>query len=258
MFKGTVTQTIVNTLWLRTSYGNCIRNFKYFDYGLSGDQVRRQQEAIFNTPDAAKVPSLPTPLHRWPLNGDRVNKGTSTTPLADIFNFRACSGTKPGQWAYRKYSDGVSHALGVSLPIDRDFALSFDFFTSDPNSSSYTPFLMGSYTDNTGHLLKFAGTLPFIENSWILPRAGYYHRQIPTLGMHRITVCRDNDLFKYYVNGILLYVTKATNTAISAWTHFGFVANQYFNANFSFRNLTYYDRALTHDEVMLDVTKDWS
>lgn len=257
MHKGTTVLTKLNALWLPTNVGNCIRNFKYFDYGLSGDQIKRQDESIFNKPKVAKSATLPIPLHRWPLDGTLVNKGSSTTPLANIFGFRECAATRPGKWAYRAFTDAASKALGVDLPIDKDFTLAFDFFTSNANAGYYSSFLMGGYTDNTGHLLKFAGTLPFIENATWQPYSLLTHRQIPVNGTHRITITRDNGWFKCYVDGVVYWAARATKSEVPAWNRFGYVANAHMDSSASFRNLTYYDRALSCDEVMLDVTKEW-
>ena len=257
MHKGTTVLTKLNALWLPVSVGNCIRNFKYFDYGLSGDQIKRQDESIFNKPKGAKSATLPMPLHRWPLDGTLVNKGSSTTPLANIFGFRDHAATRPGRWAYRAFTDPTSKALGVSLPIDRDFTVAFDYYTLSDNGGTDYPFLVGNNTNGAGHWIVIAANHPLVENTDCLSgnRRGY--RQIPVNSAHRVTIVRDNGWFKCYVDGVVTSAGRVKDTSVTEWSHFGYMSGEFMAGTISFRNLTYYDRALSCDEVMLDVTKEW-
>ena len=221
------------------------RNFMYFDYGLSGDQVRKLHLPAMQGDPVRPKRELPVPVHHWPLNNSWENLGSNGTPLNPIGSFRQIADTDDAYWLYR--STSTRPALGVALPVDRDFTLTFDFITSSA-STVYTGMLSGA-DSNAGHPLKFYGSAPFIEAGGGGNNAIADANQLRVNNVHRMQFVRRGDIVLIYINGKHFKSQYWTDNSVPNWTHFG-KAVEYINSTFNFRNLRYYDEALDQQQLL--------
>lgn len=245
---------IINALYATAGYAPMIKDFRYYDYALSGDQVRRRNAASLSGVDYPEDTELPEPLCRWPLNNNLVNLGKDKTPLANVFSFRKVGDGKDRYWACALAGQFAYLGVGTIMRADVDFTLCWDHFHSD-SSLGYYGFLGGPANNNTGHPIKYYGTTPFCENG-----GGDYSTADPvqcaTLARSRIQLRKRGGYMAFYVNGQHLKSQLWTNNAFTAFSHFGQYA-EVMRTSVSFRNLTYYDVALSDDQLWLDANKDW-
>ena len=221
------------------------RDFMYFDYGLTGDQIRRiHLPELRGDPVRPKRP-VPEPVHYWPLNNSWANLGTDKTPLNPIGSFRKVADTGDAYWLYR--SAAIRPALGVALPVNRDFTLTFDF-TCSSASLAYTGMFSGADTNN-GHPLKFYGNAPFIEAGGGGNNAIADPNQLRLNYVHRLQFVRRGDIFLIYINGKPFKSQYWLDGSVPNWTHFG-KAVEYINTAFNIRNLRYYDVALDQQQLL--------
>lgn len=244
---------IINALYASPGYAPMLKDFRYYDYALSGDQVRRRHSEALSGTDRPEDKVLPEPLCRWPLNNNLVNLGKDKTPLANVFSFRKVGDGKDRYWACRA---GAFAYLGVGtiMRADVDFTLCWDHFHSD-SAAGYYGFLGGPSNTNAGHPIKYYGTTPFCEAG-----GGDYSTndpvQLALLARSRIQLRKRGGFLTWYVNGQHLKSQLWTRDDFTAFSHFGQYAEM-MRASVSFRNLTYYDVALSDDQLWLDANKDW-
>lgn len=239
---GNQTAKVLNTMiHAYVANGTLMRDFTYFDYGLTGDQIRALPNLLPAT-EAVAAP-LPQPLHHWPLEGNFVNLGTSKQDLQPFCEFRDI--TIEGElekWAYRK--NNVRTLLSVPLKVDRDFTLTFDYYTT-VGSMGYSGMFNGPDLNNTKSGLWFYNFVPYLVGEIGTPSP-----DACTAAMkHRVQFVKRGKMSYVYLNGNLWSSTTWLDASTTEWTHFGLFGGYYFSDYQSFKNLRYYAEALTMEQL---------
>lgn len=242
---GQPTVDVYDTIYSPTNELMLYRNIMYFDYGLSGDQVRRLHLPEMKGDAVRPKRPVPVPVHYWPLNNSWENLGSDGTPLSPIGSFRKIADTDDNYWLYR--SAAVRAALGVTLPVNRDFTLSFDFISASA-SLVYTGMFSGA-DSNAGHPLKFYGNAPFIEAGGGGNNAIADPNQMRLNTVHRMQFVKRGDIVLIYINGKSFKSQYWIDGSVPNWTHFG-KAVEYINTAFNIRHLRYYDVALDQQQLL--------
>lgn len=236
-----------------TYYANqapSVKEFRYFDYALDAQQVK---DAIVGKLDPVIEPSVPTeqpkPVHLWSLDGHGGDIGTSPVTLASVFSYREESPCTDGkQFAYNTVAGGSK--LGVELDVSKDFTIAFDLAFYNP-PSGYDG--LGDLLSGNGtHTLSFHGTSPYLKGVGTWESTGTSDRLVSTLTKqtYRIQLVRKGDWVSYFLNGRYLRTQKWLDKTTTKWDRFGGPST--LSSYLSFRNLTYYDMALTDEQLVAE------
>lgn len=250
--KGTHEVDVINMLY--SYYADqyiTIEDIYYFDYGMSGKQVRKMLAKEYDIDRKFPVVPAPEPIHHWPLNGVLENLGTSKTPINGVFDWKLYDGEK---WGARVNAQG-GQSIGVSLDISKDFTFQFDYIPATDAGGS--GILCGeNVTTQSDGALKSSNGIVYVNGGHGV-HDSTVERFRPGVPV-RWTIVRKGDYYFTYVNGQL---DRATNrgkagltTVINAWTHFGRSFDYMHNGDLT-RNWKYWDSALSPDQVFSEAYK---
>lgn len=232
----------------QTNQNVMINNIYYFDRALNSHQVRRMLAGDYDTVKEVAYVEAPAPLHHWPLDGRLDDLGTANQQLNGAFDWKQVG---MDTWAARP-SGGGGQALGVSLPINKDFTFQFDFYTvNDANIG--TLLSGGDPTTSQNGNLKIRYGIPYITGA----DAGTLNtlHRITANTKHTWTIVCKEDCFYSYIDGELdrsFRRDAGDQTSITdAWTHFG-RGPEYLNVGERTRNWKYWDVALTPEQVVVE------
>lgn len=226
-----------------------LRDFRYFDYALDAAQVIDAAMGRMDAQKAEVAVSLPKPKHYWPLMGSVApGDDTAQVPLNPVFSFKSHAKVTDGQYAYNSVQGGSE--LGVSLPTDKDFTLSYDLIFMDP-PSGYTQ--MGHvFSGNGSHLISYYGTSPELAGSTAgdLWSVGDNNVSTFTNQVVRQQFVKRGNLLSLYINGRYVRSQYWTDVATTFWNKFGGPTT--LSNYMGIRKLRYYESCLTEAQLVVE------
>lgn len=190
---------------------------------------------------------IPVPLHYWPLKGDTKNYGSSKgADWAPPVTFSDGTG---GVMAQR--TEAALAAIGTTLPVTEDFSICIEMVADSlAIQGMFTPASTLQYATS---MLLYNGALDNYlasswTNLWTIPDGNLYPK-VGTKAMLMFT--RKGKKQSVYVNGILIKTVDATLPDLGNMTHFGaYNGGNYWGTGMRFANISYYDAALTAEQVL--------
>lgn len=241
---------VINTL---ISYGSqsmhSFRDIRYFDYALSASQVKTVNLGTLDAPFEEAEAPFPLPKHYWELNGTTVDKGSEPVDLNQIFSYRPDDKSYDGkQVAYNTISGGS--ALGVQLKVDKDFTIAFNMCLNNPPAgySGLGTILSG----NGSHALSTYGTSVELTGSTGFEPSAISDSSVSTLINRniRVQLVRKGNWLHYYLGGHYVRCQRWTDASTTYWDKFGGPST--LSNALGFRNLAYYDTALSAEHLIID------
>lgn len=228
-----------------------LEDIYYFDYGMSGKQVRKLLAREYDLKKEFPKAEVPQPLHHWPLNGVLENLGRDKTPINGVFDWKLYNGEK---WGARVNAQG-GQSIGVALSITKDFTFQFDYIPATDAGGSGILCAENVTTQSDG-ALKSSNGIIYINGGHAV-NDSTIERFRPGVPV-RWTIVKKGNYFFTYVNGQL---DRAYNrgqggltSVVNEWTHFGRSFDYMNNADMT-RNWKYWDEALSPDQVFAEAYK---
>lgn len=228
-----------------------IEDIYYFDYGMSGRQVRKLLAREYDIDKEFPIVAAPQPLHHWPLDGKLENIGRNKTPLNGVFDWKLYNGEK---WGARVNAQG-GQSIGVALDITKDFTFQFDYIPATDSGNG--GFLCGeNVATQSDGALKISNGIIYMNGTTAVYDSAVekFRPGVPV----RWTIVKKGNYFFSYVNGQL---DRASNrgqagltTIVNAWTHFGRSFDYLHNGDMT-RNWKYWDEALSPDQILTEAYK---
>lgn len=244
---------VINTL-ISYNYRSMfsLRDIRYFDYALSARQVKTVNMGKLDPVVVDVEVPFPEPKHMWELNGSTEDKGTDPVQLNQIFSYRLDNKSFDGkQVAYNSITGGS--ALGVQLKVDTDFTLAFNLCLNDP-PSSYSG--LGNILSGNGtHSLTTYGTSVELAGSTGFEQTAINDSNVSTLTNRqvRVQLVRKGNWLHYYLGGYYVRCQRWTDANTTYWDKFGGPST--LSNLLGFRNLTYYDTALSVEHLQIDAER---
>lgn len=226
----------------RLDTGTLLANLAYFDYGMTGDQIRRIHSHLL-PPTTEPTKDRVEPLHYWPLQGTFENLGTSKLPLEPFCGFTDVNiDGETSKWAIRNMPTRTK--LSVPIKVDRDFTLSFDHHNA-VSGMSYSAMFGSDVNTQQASCLWFYNFYPYIYNA-----IGNNPDDAPRSGANnRIQIVKRGNIVSFYLNGRFWLSQLWLDTSVKEWTYFGAINGYVFSGYQTFKNLRYYDVALNEHQL---------
>lgn len=190
-----------------------LSNLQYWETGLRDDELAGVRDGV-----------IPSPLHYWPLQRNKVNYGRDGTPWAGALNWVDFVGTT---WGAVSSVTPISD-IGADLPLDRDFTVDFKVVANDIGNV-YGELFRKALTGGaaTGDLVTWRDLGAGSKNKPTIQSVGYGSvadvklNALKNDASNRITLTRKGDLWTFYQDGVQMWRFTAATSGALLWRYFG-------------------------------------